>query len=76
MAADTPRVMFCVVKVLPHLTTIVQPDVSDFGQTNGEADQRRTIGSAVPLDHVRRLIQRLVPGHVVAWSSHRHPTTG
>ena len=42
---------------------------------NGEADQRRTIDSASPLDFARRLIQRLVPGHVVAWSLHRHPTT-
>ena len=44
-------------------------------QANGEADQRRTLDSALPLDHARRLIQRLVPGHVVAWSSHRHPAT-
>ena len=43
---------------------------------NGEADQRRTIDSELPLDFARRLIQRLVPGHVVAWSLHRHPTTG
>ena len=27
---------------------------------NGKADQRRTIGSATPLDSIRRLIQRLV----------------
>ena len=27
---------------------------------NGKADQRRTIGSASPLDYIRRLIQRLV----------------
>jgi hypothetical protein len=43
---------------------------------NDEADQRRTTDSALPLDSIRRLIQRLVPGHVVAWSLHRHPTTG
>jgi hypothetical protein len=28
---------------------------------NGKADQRRTIGLAIPLDSIRRLIQRLVP---------------
>jgi len=43
---------------------------------NGEADQRRTLDSVLPLDSIRRLIQRLVPGHVLAWSLHRHPTTG
>ena len=51
------------------------PQATEQAQ-NGEADQRRTIDSALPLDFARRLIQRLVPGHVVAWSLHRHPTTG
>jgi hypothetical protein len=27
---------------------------------NGKADQRRTIGSAISLDSIRRLIQRVV----------------
>jgi hypothetical protein len=27
---------------------------------NGKADQRRTIDSALPLDYIRRLIQRVV----------------
>ena len=31
-----------------------------IGQQNGEADQRRAVGSAIPLDSIRRLIQRLV----------------
>jgi hypothetical protein len=43
---------------------------------NDEADQRRKLDSVLPLDSIRRLIQRLVPGHVLAWSLHRHPTTG
>ncbi len=53
---------------------LLMPQATE-GAQNGEADQRRTLDSALPLDHVRRLIQRLVPGHVVAWSSHRHPAT-
>ncbi len=50
------------------------PQATEKAQ-NDEADQRRTTDSALPLDSIRRLIQRLVPGHVVAWSLHRHPAT-
>ena len=57
--------MFCVVKVLPHLTTIVQPDVSDFGQTNGRDQQIAANGLSTPQEVIAILLHRLVrrPGH-------------
>jgi hypothetical protein len=39
---------------------ILEHGVVVIGRHNDEADQRRTIDSALPLDSIRRLIQRVV----------------
>jgi hypothetical protein len=52
--------MFCFVKVLPHLTTIVQPDVSDFGQTNDKDQRLATRGLSMQPDSITSPLHRLV----------------
>jgi hypothetical protein len=70
LAAETPHVMFCFVKVLPHLTTIVQPDVSDFGQTNGCLQQIAANRLSTPQDVIAILLQGLVRPVLARFFSH------